>query len=295
MPAAALAVILGFLAPFVLRRLSGRGPAPTLWIVAHTASLLLAWAGLLSVVGQVAAPQSGLLDLCGVLLASLWNPSSSPSRLLVVLVLAVLPARALWTAMSASVTARRTGQQLRRRGLQSGAYTSVGGLGTVAVTVGFPWPVTAVDPDRLGALEGAAQRAILDHERAHLRGAHHLVDLLVRSLAAGLSPWPGGRIAHEEVRRHLEAVADDAAARRCSGRTVARAIVQAASGKPAVGLGSGGWSYWRVDRLLRPPVAPLRLTVGVALLAAFAGLVGAQGTTHALSGMHLPVVTLLCA
>lgn len=295
MPAAVLAATLGLLAPFVLCRLSGRGPTPALWVVAHTTSLLLAWAGLLGVVGQLAAPQSGLLDLCGVLLSSLWSSSSPTSRLLAVLIFALLPGRALWTATTASFSAGKTGRGLRKRGVGSGAYTSVGGLGTIAVTVGFPWPVIAVDPEHLDALEGDAQHAILDHERAHLRGAHHLVDLLVRALAAGLSPWPGARTAHREVRRHLEAVADDAAARRGSRRTVARAIVDAASTVPVVGLGSGGWSHWRVDRLLTPPAAPLRLIAGVLLVTVPAGLIGAQGTTHALAGIHLwRVTTLLC-
>jgi hypothetical protein len=115
-----------------------------------------------------------------------------------------------------------------------------------------------------------------------------VIDLAARGLAAGIAPWPGARVAHGEIRRHLEAAADDWAARRTSHRDVATAIVAAAlSPPPAVVLGAAGWTAWRVDRLLSPPPRLLRHALTALILVALAAVVILQMSGHMVIGVHM--------
>jgi len=82
----------------------------------------------------------------------------------------------------------------------------------------------------LAALDDAELAAVLAHERAHLRGRHHLVLAAAYALARALPFLPGLNTAHAEQARLLEMVADDEAAEVGARITVARALVHLAEG-----------------------------------------------------------------
>lgn len=291
---AALVMLSAGLAGTYLLRARSRGGIPRLAVAAHLVALVLTWAGILSAIAQVAAPGEGIIKACGVLLASLWTGSATAGTLAGLAVYVMLPARAALTAVRTARTVTQTRRCLLRVGEQRPGYTVASGLSTVAVTVGLLRPAIVVNQDRFDALTGAEQAAVLAHERGHIRGLHPLLDLLAVALSAGLQPWPGARIAHNEIRRHLEAAADDHAAKRTSPRRVAQAIV-AASGPAPHALGAAGWQIWRVKRLLSPPRVSVPSGLAAAGGLAGAGLMGIQTFVHALAGAHfLPLVLVAC-
>jgi beta-lactamase regulating signal transducer with metallopeptidase domain len=86
--------------------------------------------------------------------------------------------------------------------------------------------VTTGAQDRLSA---AQLRAVLAHERAHLRQRHHGL-LLLLDLANALLPWlPTIRRARTTLPLLLEAAADDAAARTCGRGALAGALRELAT------------------------------------------------------------------
>jgi Zn-dependent protease with chaperone function len=91
----------------------------------------------------------------------------------------------------------------------------------------------------LAALDDAELAAVLAHERAHLRGRHHLVLAAASALARTLPFLPGLSTARAEQASLLEMVADDEAAEFGTRVTVARALVHLAEGSvPAVAFGA---------------------------------------------------------
>jgi Zn-dependent protease with chaperone function len=94
------------------------------------------------------------------------------------------------------------------------AYCVPGGAGRIVLTRG------AVD--RL-TVEGRA--AVLEHERAHLRGRHDLVLFGADVAAAAFRPIRFFQQAREELSVLVEMLADDAAARRVGARPLALALV----------------------------------------------------------------------
>lgn len=92
------------------------------------------------------------------------------------------------------------------------AYSVGGRAGAVVATTG----VARLDP--------AARSAILAHERAHLRGRHHRLVLLVEVLARALPFVPLFRAAPPAVRVLVELAADATAARSCGCEGVRDAL-----------------------------------------------------------------------
>lgn len=120
--------------------------------------------------------------------------------------------------------------------------------------------VAALDADQLAA--------VLAHERAHLRGRHHLVLAGARGLQRAFPVLPCFSLAQVAVARLVEMLADDEATRRCSRLTVATALVAlAGSPVPSPALSAGGpTASARVQRLAAP-ARPLGLMgTGIAAL-----------------------------
>ncbi|WP_262697415.1 MULTISPECIES: M56 family metallopeptidase [Streptomyces] len=69
--------------------------------------------------------------------------------------------------------------------------------------------------------EGAA---VVEHERAHLRGRHHLMTAITTSLARAFPRVPLVRLARPAVARLVELAADDRASRRCRSDVVIAAL-----------------------------------------------------------------------
>lgn len=128
----------------------------------------------------------------------------------------------------------------------------------------------------LNALDDRQLAAVLAHERAHLRGRHHLLVGLARGLKRAF-PWVAlFRLAAHEIGRLTELAADDAAVKAADRLTVADALLRLADGSvsPRSALAaSGHHTPQRVRRLLACP-PPLKAAVivaaGVLALAAVA-------------------------
>jgi hypothetical protein len=124
--------------------------------------------------------------------------------------------------------------------------------------------VAALDDDQLSA--------VLAHERAHLRGRHHLVLSGARGLQRAFPFLSCFRLAPMELTRLVEMLADDQASRRCHRLDIATAlVVLAGSTAPTAALPAAGpTAPARVQRLAAPtrPLGLLRTTLATLFLAA---------------------------
>ncbi|MGC9538595.1 M56 family metallopeptidase [Streptomyces sp. UG1] len=114
----------------------------------------------------------------------------------------------------------------------------------------------------LAALAPHELRAVIAHERAHIRQRHHLVLAWAEALERAFGRLAPFRTAAEQTRHLVELAADDAATTRCDPLTLAGALVglagARAAGAPTASLAaSGGHAAARVRRLLGPH-RPLR-------------------------------------
>lgn len=113
----------------------------------------------------------------------------------------------------------------------------------------------------LRALDDGQLGAVLAHERAHLRGRHHLVLSLLTGLRTALGRVPLVRIAPDAVADYAEMAADDAALRAHGRHALAGALL--ALHRPATTASAlhaaGGHVPTRVTRLLAARSQPNRL------------------------------------
>ena len=126
----------------------------------------------------------------------------------------------------------------------------------------------------LAALGPGQLQAVLAHERAHLRGRHHMA--LATASALGHA-FPRVRLlaqAGAQLAVLAEMAADDAAARRHDpGELAAALVILARTGARTAALTAGGpATIARIQRLLAPPPSPrrpartARLAAGAVLL-----------------------------
>lgn len=150
---------------------------------------------------------------------------------------------------------------------------------------------TVITTAALESLSAEQVAAVLAHERAHLRGRHHLVLAAGEALTMAFPRAPLFERARAEIARLVELLADDVAARRHNRIHIAAALVGLATGRvPAFALGAGGeTALTRVRRMLRPqePLARSERVTGLlavaALLAGPAALVAIPGLTSFLA------------
>ncbi|MFD0366269.1 M56 family metallopeptidase [Nocardia sp. GCM10030253] len=129
---------------------------------------------------------------------------------------------------------------------------------TAAYSVAGKPPTVVVTRGAIAALDHGQLSAVLEHERAHLAGRHHLWLALTRGLAANLSRIELFTLGATEVARLLEMCADDAAARVHGRPAVLRALLTLSGIPEAVSpvLGMNGVDLpARVERLI-PPIEP---------------------------------------
>lgn len=126
-----------------------------------------------------------------------------------------------------------------------------------------------------GALSVLSERQLnsaLAHERAHIRGRHHVPAAAAAAFRTVFRRLPLARLAGEQVPLLLEMAADDQALRQCSRQELATTLYAMAAGRsPAAAFGAGGPSALvRMRRVLTPdhhsgsPVLRGLLTTGVA-------------------------------
>ncbi len=126
----------------------------------------------------------------------------------------------------------------------------------------------------LSRLSTRQLHAVLAHERAHLRGHHHLMLAVAAALARAFPAVPLLARAAAELAVLAEMTADDAAARHHDPADLAAALVTLASaGISTTARTAGGpAAIARIQRLLAPPAPPglpvraVRLAAGLAAL-----------------------------
>jgi Zn-dependent protease with chaperone function len=273
---AALAVLLGVALPRLLRRLPlERAPRPgvVLWQATGGATLL---AGVLAIVAlavplpAVSSDIGRLLEVCVMALRQAYrSPAGNVIPALAGVLLLAVAARiafGLWVSL-------RRAARLRSRHRDVLALVGLDMPGVAdAVIVDHPAPLAYCVPGRrsrivltagaLSTLDDAELRAVVAHERAHLRGRHAWVLSGVDALATALPFVPAFTMARAEVARLLEMLADDAAGRRHGDVTVASALLRLGRTRiPAGTLGAGGAASG--DRALRLLTGAPRLPLAV--------------------------------
>lgn len=275
------------------------GACPRLVIVLILSAAAAVWAGSAGlVVVALSGEHAGLLRAC----EALWRKLAAGQLVwwqwgLAGLWLAGFPGRGL-LAVAAS-TRRSRGLRRRLRAVSSplpagkGRAVLVPGLATPAVTVGALRPHVLIDEAFWGRSSPQERGVVLAHEHAHRRARHGLVELAAQGLLCPLRPLTVAATACESLRAHLEAAADDVAARTYGREPVGRTLGHLAlSEAPVVGLGVTGSSVWRVQRLLAGGRERVR-TLGV-VVPALALLVGGLTATTAEVAELLLVAARYC-
>jgi Zn-dependent protease with chaperone function len=233
---------------------------------------VLAGLTLLAPATAVSEGLAAVLDACATTIASVY---ASPGRLPAILAGSVLaglvPLRLGWVAVRSWVRGSKARRRLRSS-LLLGARSepSLGALvmesdEVAAFCVPGRHETVVVTSAALATLSDDELAGVLAHERAHLRGRHHLAVGAARMLDRAFPGVPLFSRATAAIERLVELVADDAAARRVDRVEVASALVTLAGMRaPSTALAAAqGAGALRVTRMLRP-AAPLRLLPRVA-------------------------------
>ncbi|GGL59787.1 M56 family metallopeptidase [Planomonospora parontospora] len=295
-------VLYAVAAVLVLPRLLSRGAwaerAPRLAICVWLAACASAIASMVLAGVAAAVPGSvvghglaGFFEACAAMLSGGTALASAEARL-ALLGSGLIIARFTYCAAAVLLRARRE----RRHHAQMLALLGChdGELGAVVLT--YDEPAAYCVPGRrgravitTGALQSLAPEevaAVLAHERAHLRGRHHLVLAAAEALVRAFPGLPLFERARAEVARLIELLADDVAARRHPRIHIASALVRLATGQtPAFMLGAGGeTALTRVRRMLGPEV-PLCRRERLAGMVAVAVLLAGPAAIAALPGV----------
>ncbi|SDL07957.1 Peptidase family M48 [Glycomyces sambucus] len=146
-----------------------------------------------------------------------------------------------------------------------------------AVVVAGERPAAYCLPDRGGLIvltSGAVSmldreqlRAVVAHERAHLRGHHHRLAAVAEAAGRGFGRLPLFARLPERIGHLVELAADDAAARAVGSRVLAKSLLEVAAAQAPGGAlaASGGDTVARIERLLRRPAAPGPAGIGTIL------------------------------
>ncbi|GAA2647908.1 M56 family metallopeptidase [Nonomuraea recticatena] len=237
------------------------------------------------------------------------------------MMLAEGPGASAWAALGAcAVTLTRLAASLtavlvrarRERGRHAAMLALLGrpdsALGAIVVDYAEPLVYclpgraakTVITTAALRSLSASQVAAVLAHERAHVRGRHHLVLAAGEAFARAFPFVPLFDVARREVARLIELRADDVAARRHPRAQIAAALVGLATGRvPAFVMGAGGQSALTRVRRMLGPAAPLARGERLAGLATVALLLGGPAVVAAAPAMsafiahHCHALTLL--
>ncbi|WP_164704695.1 M56 family metallopeptidase [Blastococcus litoris] len=228
----------------LLSWLAGRRVDPTILLTGWTASTVGLVASLLATLSLVALPvgdhHSGALRLAG----ECWTAISSgvaPGAAATmggigVMTAAVVVVRIAYVVHGRFRRRRRNAPHLRQlRALAADCRGQeplwIEDERPIALSIGGRAGLIILSRALQTHLTPAAVRATLEHERAHLRGRHHLILAVVDTLATAL-PWcPLLRAAPEAARDLVELAADSQAARRC-GKPAVREALSRLTGHP---------------------------------------------------------------
>lgn len=268
-----LGLILALLGPVVLRRSSWLERSPRIGIAAWQAlsfslvsTVVLAGAALAVPVVPWTTDLAELVRACAMALAEQYSTPGGAvvSTTGVVAVFAVLARVGYSVARGLRAAASQRSRQLQSLALIARPHCDVD-----ALVVEHPAAAAYCLPGRggrivltsaaLAALDRGQLDAVLAHERAHLRGRHHLILAAADALLHAFPGIPAFREARSALARLVEMLADDNAARCADRLTVATALVRLAEHgvTPAAALGAGDESALSRVRRLVSPARPL--------------------------------------
>jgi Zn-dependent protease with chaperone function len=267
--AGALAV--GWLVPGAVRRADLRCRDPLL--------LIVVW--LVSIVGVLLSAAAGVVLLL--------TPSHGPSTTLLAAIHRCWSAIQLGVALLLAFAARLVvvfAHSVRRRAhkrrehlavLRLAARSESRSPGTLWLAhdrplafsmAGRPGVVVATE-GLVRHLDNTAVEAVLAHERAHLRGRHHLLIAVADALRTAVPFLPLFRQAPPAISELIELSADVAAVRDCGRAAVRSALLMVSShGAPSTSLAMAQHAVdMRMARLLTgpPPPGKLRRTISCAM------------------------------
>jgi Zn-dependent protease with chaperone function len=184
-------------------------------------------------VGQhtVSTDLAAVFNMCAPSLrADYATPGGTTTTVIALGVLALIAARTIW---SITTSLRQTVRQ-RRRQLQIADLIGRRDPRLNVLVIEHPKPAAfclagrdkqvVVTDTALNRLSPEEVDAVLAHERAHLRGRHHLLLALSRGLARAFPFIPVFTWGDQQVRRLVELAADDSACRNHQRTVVASAI-----------------------------------------------------------------------
>jgi Zn-dependent protease with chaperone function len=134
------------------------------------------------------------------------------------------------------------------------------------------YPRIVVSEGALRLLSGEQLDAVLEHERAHIAGRHHLVLAAAKAFAKVFRWVPLARHAREQTALLLEMIADDRALRHHSREVLATAMCEMAAAKAPRGAFAVGGPHAlvRLQRVLTPRKHPHPAVWGSLAVAAVA-------------------------
>ncbi|MFJ3895568.1 M56 family metallopeptidase [Streptomyces sp. NPDC090083] len=280
---AAYTAAVGFAAPPLLLRAGWTHRAPALaaavWhilLVSFSIGAALTAYNLVMPAEHLEAGMVGLLHSCGLARGQGGPDSHAADRLA-----AALPS-AIGLALAAAF-AFHVARARRARSRHRAAVDLVGrhSARLRATVLPYDTPAAYCLPGRRPrvVISDAAVReltadqlgAVLEHERGHIAGRHHLALALTQSYRSVFRGLPLARHAREQTALLLEMAADDRALRRHSGEALATAMYEMAAARtPKDAFAAGGQTVLiRLRRVLGPRAAahPV-LRASVAVLAA---------------------------
>ncbi|GAA4300060.1 M56 family metallopeptidase [Klenkia terrae] len=139
-----------------------------------------------------------------------------------------------------------------------------------------------------------ALAATMEHERAHLRGRHHLLVAIVETLAAAFAMSPFLRAAPAALADLIELAADAQAARRCSAGAVQEALSRL-TGQPTPAVGLAMASHLTQARLTRLTTGSIGASRAMRLMGCTAAAIAALSLPAAAGWLALEVVGCVVA
>lgn len=226
---------------------------------------------------------AAILHACSTTIAGVYgSPDQLPTVLLGALLAIALPVWLLAVAARTVVQDRHARRRLRRSiALSAREDPSLGVLvldseRAAAFCIPGRGRAVVLTSAALAALTDDELAGVLAHERAHLRGHHHVVVTAARIFSRALPGVPLASHGRLHVEQLVEILADDSAVRRVAPLDVASAMVTLAGMRapsPALAAASDA-AAMRVTRLLTPtPPVPARQRILV-VAGAFAAVLG---------------------
>ncbi|MEV0351529.1 M56 family metallopeptidase [Nonomuraea sp. NPDC050680] len=278
---AAYAVMLAAVGPSLLRRVSWAERAPRLAIAAWQ-SLTVAVIGAamlagLTVVVPASAFGAGLAQALNACVMMLRDSYATPQGALVVtaaLVASIAITARLMYSLGAELMFAwwerhrhlTVLQMVARRDARLGVLVVDHDAALAYCLPGRGGPIV-LTTSALAALDDRQLAAVLAHERAHLRGRHHLLTATARGLRRAFPFIALFATAEQEIDRLAELAADDAAVQASDRLTVADALLTLASDQrtPAPALAAATHHTGQRVRRLLAHSPPLRTTATLAI------------------------------